>query len=339
MVTSPADLEDTKILVAPSADRKQQLTVYSNLVKNKSATNAMILPVVAPHSVKFINLSKYNDIFEDCDKSFPVRFAYDGNDEEEGITCFSMNESYLEVQDVGSYKCSVANSIADLQRVDPRVFTITQDFVDVLTQHYDAQYWGFIICKIRDGATDSFEEYHPIAYTHSLIGGKLFIPTRHYHGTPSANPQVANDWDHTIYVHNASIDCEIPDGRWGKYTTMETNKCKVAWNSVPGFTAETFKRFFRYKINGTFDNKDLLATLVSQQYTRPVEGGLSIMNKLKELRPVQTVLIPNSTQQESATSTDEHVITTNSFANRPAVNTQPPEDPYWLYAKMSDMYR
>lgn len=63
-------VSDTKILIAVNEKTDRQLVVYSNKVDNNSAKNAMILPVPMSNSVKFINLSNYKNIFEDCEKVF-----------------------------------------------------------------------------------------------------------------------------------------------------------------------------------------------------------------------------------------------------------------------------
>jgi hypothetical protein len=80
----------------------------------------------------------------------------------------------LAVFNVGSYSVSVANNLTDLHRVDTSVFN---NCSDVLRQHYTEPYWGFIICQLRDGN----QKYHPFAYSHVMLNGTFFIPTRHYH--------------------------------------------------------------------------------------------------------------------------------------------------------------
>ena len=57
--TEIQQVSKTKILVAPNSDNTRQLVVYSNYVNNVSNSNAMVLPVPLPHTIKFIDLSKY----------------------------------------------------------------------------------------------------------------------------------------------------------------------------------------------------------------------------------------------------------------------------------------
>ena len=47
--------------------------------------------------------------------------------------------------------------------------------------------WGFIICKLDKGA----ENYHPFGYTHNILNGKIFVPTKHYHQEPAKQQPIS----------------------------------------------------------------------------------------------------------------------------------------------------
>jgi hypothetical protein len=169
-------VSNTKILVAPNHDKTRQLTVYSNYVSNVSESNAMVLPVPLPQTLQFIDLSNYANLFEDCAKCFynPYKsksLSYSTN------SANTKDDKPLQVFNIGSYKVSVAMNLEQIEKVDSRVFKLSQGLAQTLNTFYYQPYWGFIICKLNSGP----ESYHPLAYSHQIIDNKIYIPTRHYH--------------------------------------------------------------------------------------------------------------------------------------------------------------
>jgi len=228
-------VSDTKLFVSKSVDGARQITIYANSVSNKIQNNAMVLPVPDPDSVKFHDLSKYSSFFDDCDELF---YELTSSNRSYGLknlanNCFDdVNDSFLEVLDVGSYSVSLAKNLTDLKRVDTTVFTLSNGLQKVLNTSYSGKNMGFIICKLKIGN----DKYHPLAYSHSFIG-KLYIPTKHYHKADEDNSlmfsgyapfssgsnwnrdlkvtpmnrgksmdELADDWDHDIYVVNYAKD-------------------------------------------------------------------------------------------------------------------------------------
>jgi hypothetical protein len=198
----------TNILVAPNFDKTRQLTIYSNFVNNISDSNAMVLPVPLPNSIQFIDLSGYQNLFEDCAGCF-----YETSKSQRSygkLTNSSFNtrdEKPLEVFNVGSYKVSLAKSLEEINRVDTKIFKLSDGLKQTLEIFYYQSYWGFIICKLAKGE----ELYHPFGYSHDIIDNKIYIPTRHYHQEvkwsdindwalglpidPTQNPFTLSTWD------------------------------------------------------------------------------------------------------------------------------------------------
>ena len=48
----------------------------------------------------------------------------------------SMGRSYLPVQKVGSYECSIARSLDDLIRINPNVFEVADNIRELLEKNY-----------------------------------------------------------------------------------------------------------------------------------------------------------------------------------------------------------
>ena len=175
--TEIQQVSNTKILVSPNSIKNRQLVIYSNYINNVSESNALILPVPLPHTIQFMDLSGYNDIFEDCAKCF-----YNPNKTKSFIYTNSFNtrredSEPLKVFNVGSYKVSIAMNLEQINQIDKRVFELSDGLKQTLDMFYYQPYWGFIICKLTNGP----ESYHPIAYSHDIIDSKIYIPTRSYH--------------------------------------------------------------------------------------------------------------------------------------------------------------
>ena len=177
--------------------------VYSNVVDTSVPNNTMILPVPNPHSVEFINLSKYAKFFDDCDASFqklPERSLHLYASRSVASASY---DSPLRVFNVGSYKVSIVPRVSEFSRLDPSHFSIDVDVPNTLHRLYDSTF-GFLVCKLREGN----HKYHPFAYTHYIHeNGKLFVPTYHYHSHDYgySNHKDA-DWDHNIYSVRTDLE-------------------------------------------------------------------------------------------------------------------------------------
>lgn len=178
--TSDVDsVSNTKILVAPLPGGRQ-ITVYENQAQT-SVPNTMILPVPSGQDIELLDLSKKfpgQTLWKQVDKLFPQEqvaggFAFGG-----GFGSTTKDQP-LEVRTVGSYQCSVARNIGDLERADKNVFTMPPNIAKVLRTHYEKDF-AFVICKFGGPKISG----HPIAYTSARMRdtGALFIPTRHEHG-------------------------------------------------------------------------------------------------------------------------------------------------------------
>ena len=186
--TEIESVSNTNILVAPNFDNTRQLVVYSNHINNVSGeSNAMVLPVPFPHTIKFIDLSTYVNLFEDCAKcfynpnmSFNLSFSSNSSN--------ARDDKPLQIFNVGSYKVSIAMNLEQIKKVDSKIFKLSTGLNQTLQTFYHQPYWGFIICKLNLGP----EKYHPFAYSHQIIDSKIYIPTRHYHQEVSWSD--VNNW-------------------------------------------------------------------------------------------------------------------------------------------------
>lgn len=242
----------------------------------------MILPVTNPESVKFIDLSNYKNIFDDCASCFrnPIQLnSYFSHSFNSSDDC-----PKLKVFNNGSYKVSLAMNLDDLQRVDNNVFVLSKGCHKIL-EKYKEKYWGFIICQLAKGN----EYYHPFGYSHNIINNKVFIPTKHYHQkknnilidnfvTPSninLSPMFQNnifplyttnnnhddshddDWSHDIYLYNIPNPRRNMDGVSSIDEEQWTNQNKINLGKI-SFDFGNLTYFDKLHIVGDHPNVDLI---------------------------------------------------------------------------------
>ena len=141
----------------------------------------MVLPVPNDTPVTTVDISTDGWSWKAIDQAYfpkpPTSPAFGGF--AFGGSTVSKGKRTLEVKACGGYLVSYSPTLEDLARIDEAVFTLPADIQQVLQEHYGKGF-GFVVCKFQKGKTDG----HPIAYTHSpLKDGRLFIPTRHEHGS------------------------------------------------------------------------------------------------------------------------------------------------------------
>ncbi len=219
--TTVRDVNGTFILVAP-VGWSRQLVVYQNQVILPEETTAgpamfpapaMILPFPVSSkndSVELLDLSNETELFDRLSDCFPY-FEWAAAT---SSTSSSGSGGGLAIQVVGSYVVSVAMSLADLDRVDGKTFSMPSQLGDVFRTHYGSGF-GFIVAAFWNTA-----RMHPLAYVHERRRRELFVPTRHFHsgddegtepsltfrfdGSKWATGEGGADFDHVIYSLNTT---------------------------------------------------------------------------------------------------------------------------------------
>jgi hypothetical protein len=260
-----ADVEHvnaTKIFTCLTNDRTRQFLVYSNEVETDEEENVMILPVPHPHSVNFVNLSKYPKLFDDLESNF-VKSRRDSHHMYASLSrSASLERSTLVVHSVGSYSASIVPSVDDFDRLDTTHFTLPHDLETILRTTYDSQF-GFLVCKLKQGS----HSYHPFAYIHDThTSNLLFIPTLHYHphvyGSSTTNDA---DWDHTIYSAGTDLDTTSSDEY--VFSPRDSIKYDKLPRSISWIREQKLKRWTKY---GSGSNRDLwVAGNLSDPIRRP----------------------------------------------------------------------
>jgi hypothetical protein len=255
------EVESTKILVAIGSDQSRQMIVYSNRVDNEISTNAMILPVPNPKTIKFHDLSKHKDIFKDLDSVFKSFITM--NSLSYSSDSFARNQT-LKVFDVGSYQVSLAYSVNDILKVNQDVFQLSPGCYDLLKSSYTANF-GFIICKLKQGDST----YHPLGYSHQIINKtNIFIPTKHYHEHVSLDDieyqieETNKDekWSHNIYLYNCKGENNLIKSMGMDHIWNTNNPLLFNYNDIE-FDFGHCKNLEKYTIKGEKPNIDLVVSV------------------------------------------------------------------------------
>ena len=203
ILASPVkSVANTRIFVGYDDSRTRQLTVYSMSVQLQQRTgkgNAMILPVptglLAATSIQPVDLSDTPDFFQPFVERFQVRSR-------SLSLSTGLDRDSLAVIRVGNYDVSIVPTVDDVKRLNPDVFAVSAETERTLRKNYPNR-CAFLVAQLRVSG-----DFHPLGYTHPLVGGHLFVPTRHEHGNTSATATA--DWDHEIFYLTARDPVTMP---------------------------------------------------------------------------------------------------------------------------------
>jgi len=187
-----------------SDDAKAKREAAIEEEKKKNAKNAMILPAPLKKGSKIqvLDLSKDSFSFKDLSSWFPKLLTekdLKAPSASRGmLRTMQKGGSTLEVLSVGNYFISLAEDLSDLERIDPEVFTVSDEIKKLFGKCYPDGY-GFVVCSFDPNKT---MQAHPIGYIQDFLeDGRLFVPTRHQHTIEVKDKE---HFDHEIYSVNTT---------------------------------------------------------------------------------------------------------------------------------------
>ena len=186
---------NTTIFARASKDGRQYLAYAMRFKAGEDL--AMILPIPTPKNspedaVKFINLEKYPNFFDDLNKGYPVPPAPRSKPGDKSAPLAKSDP--LPVVEVGSFEASFVPAIKDFDRLDAR-FRLPGGVWEKLPQYKE---FGFAVFKLKKGE----KKVHPMAFEFPRADKEvLFFPTVHIHdGTVPAKASL----DHGLHSQVAS---------------------------------------------------------------------------------------------------------------------------------------
>ncbi|MCU0871399.1 MAG: hypothetical protein MUE50_03560 [Pirellulaceae bacterium] len=191
-------VNNTRIFARLSATGTQFLVYQMNY--ETPDPNAMILPMpvrrpAREDSLKFIDLDKYSEFFDDLGNGFPYRRPF-------GIGCSGSEDPAsrddLEVFEVGNYIASFVPRLRDFSRLSDR-FTLPKSTWSKLPQYGN---YGFAVFQLAAGSLQP----HPMAFEFQRASDSIFFPTIHIH---DGEIHDAEQFDHVLYLQHAGFDSQV----------------------------------------------------------------------------------------------------------------------------------
>lgn len=214
----PVSLVSATKIFARSEDSHRQFVVYSMTVAAREDL-AMILPLPVrlgsgERALRFINLERYPDFFDDLEKGFPAE-----PEPPSDVDMVSMKTAAtaLEVVEVGSFEASFVPTINDFARLDER-FRLPAGTWEKLPAY---QHYGFAVFKLKPGQ----KTVHPMAFSFPRARiASLFFPTVHIHDGQVHERAM---FDHILYCQrDASSSGRLMD--WRESPKLARQFIKVA---------------------------------------------------------------------------------------------------------------
>lgn len=241
----PVDLvADTNIFARPSKQGRQFLVYSMKFAAGEDL--AMILPIPTPKNspddaVKFINLEKYAEFFDDLKSGFPVpKLKDDSRGPKPGGLGLG---TPLAVVQVGKFVASFVPSVKDFDRLDKQ-FRLPEGVWAKLPQYKE---FGFAVFKLnKPEKKGSEQKVHSMAFEFPRADRDvLFFPTVHIHdGSVPAKAK----FDHALFCQGESpANWEESPGHAVSFVKIKETQGIVEPNG----------HVYRKVMKGMFANKDV----------------------------------------------------------------------------------
>ncbi len=207
----------------------------------------MVLPIPVKlrsreDAVRFINLKKYPNFFDDLENGFQVPVSAGAL----SARATSPSTKGLAVQVVGNFQASFVPTVSDFSRLDKR-FRLPDGMWDKLPQYKN---YGFAIFKLKPGA----QTVHPMAFSFPRGNTKeLFFPTVHIHDG-QVHPKA--DFDHLLYCQRNSGE-GFRLSNWRESPQLAKNFIDAAKSQN---IVESTQHCYRTELRGKLQNADTILT-------------------------------------------------------------------------------
>lgn len=273
--------EDVQIKIADTSiyarisSKDTQVVVYSMLCfTDKPAALVLPIPVTqnsGDDALRFIDLSKYADFFDDMnDACSPLVADFECGSEDDEAN-LSMDKPPLIVHCVGDFEASYVPHKKDFSRLDKR-FQLDDAVWDALPIYDD---YGFAVFQLSpSNAKDIYEngkKVHPMAFEFKTRDAtRCFYPTIHVHDRQFHSSAM---FDHTLYcqlpgddmtaINQLALNFEDGEDHMLELGFVSPNIGQSFENASAYMDIEKTKnivdptlRLYSYEVRGYFENKD-----------------------------------------------------------------------------------
>ena len=237
----------TNIFARMESDERQ-LLVYSMSLETDQAV-AMVLPLpVAKGStekaLRFINLQKYPNFFDDLAAGFPVPTSHSNSmDSNPGVAAAAPEK--LAVFQVGEFEASFVPGVKDFDRLDEK-FRLPPNAFKKLPGYKN---YGFAVFKLKPGA----QQVHPMAFEFRTdLPARLFFPTVHIHDG-KVHPEA--EFDHKLFCQPSDA-LALKMAKWEESPKL-ANKFMDVKKSAGIILRD--EHCYKHELRGTLPNRDTFA--------------------------------------------------------------------------------
>jgi hypothetical protein len=176
----------------------KQLLAYQMTYKSERP-NAMILPIPAvldaeESSIRFIDLSTYEDFFADLRRGFPGKHR--AGILSRTLPSAAVESQVIEVHEVGKFIASFVPKVNDFARLDQR-FVIPKEVWAQIPEYDDYSFAVFQLSNLEG-------EVHPIAFEFATrLPETIFFPTIHIH---DGEVHSTEHFSHELYAQHPAFD-------------------------------------------------------------------------------------------------------------------------------------
>jgi hypothetical protein len=257
-VTSNTSIVAIPVILA-NGERKCIMIFVNKVQKSSDCRNiTMILPFPRTRNFQMFDTSgkDWNDFINRLNSSMFTRSCRSGGRVEK-----------FEVNRIGNYIVSVAETIDDLERINEEQLPIHHDMKKMMRDNYSAPgVFSFLVCRIADDVQTI--ESSPIAYMTDMYtggGGDIFVPTKHCESRDGQTPTIAH-FDHSIFLMGTTkYEGPVTKVVQGFSTDSMLREflCKMSGISSEIATA-TFSGFYteyncnKYELDGMYPNVDIV---------------------------------------------------------------------------------
>ncbi|GAB5404111.1 MAG: hypothetical protein Aurels2KO_23420 [Aureliella sp.] len=192
-------VKNTKIFTRLT-DKGTQLLAYA-MSYESDVPNAMILPVPTTgreDSLRFIDMSDYEDLFRDLQRGFPALRSVLSTALPASANT-AVDSPLLKVHTVGSFVASFVPTVDDFDRLDPQFVIPKETWAQV--SGYEG--YGYAVFQLDENAGKT----HPMAMEfETTLKEKVFFPTLHIH---DGQVHEREAFDHYLFAQHAGFDSVV----------------------------------------------------------------------------------------------------------------------------------
>ncbi len=237
----------TNIFARMESGERQLLVYRMSLETDKAVAMVLPLPVAkgsTEKALRFINLQKYPNFFDDLEVGFPAPVSHSANNDGPMTASKGFNET-LTVYHVGDFEASFVPSVKDFDRLDKQ-FRLPPTAFKKLPGYKN---FGFAVFKLKAGA----QHVHPMAFEFRTdLPTRLFFPTVHIH---DGQVHAEAEFDHKLYCQPSEV-LQLKMADWEESPSLASKFMDV---KKTGGIIVAEEHCYKHELRGMLPNRDTFA--------------------------------------------------------------------------------